>query len=276
MKLFTKTYVNDLEWLKLAIKTVGKFCKEEVVWTIVIEDPDLPQLSDMAIDSYLNGSKGDGQLIKFHFHGINNLWPEASQIESGYLRQQWVKLNAHKVMGNGFFLNWDSDVIAVRPFSFENFKGRSGRPIQWFGDYNHMIVTAGNPADVTAYKLRRDLAGKIFEWPISFEWMRCMPAPLFGEILSHGSTTHYWNRMFEAIKSSPEAFSEFNFIGEFAHQFFPDAFEWRNVENSGPTWADSNVDWTGEIPKYRDDAIVIQGWSWGGIPDSLRKWVDAQ
>lgn len=277
MRLFSKTYINDFEWLKLAIKTVWHFSKEEVKWTFVIEDENLEQLRDLVLKTPSDGSKGFGVgSIQFSFHGLNELWPEAKQISQGYLRQQWIKMNAHRVMGNDFFMNWDSDVIAVRPFIIDYFKGRSGRPIHWFTDYNHMIMTERDPTAVTAYQSRRALAGKIYGWPISFEWMRCMPMPGFGEILRCGAGTQYWSHMFELCKSATPGFSEFNFIGEYAHKFFPDAFEWRNAENSGPTWSTGYITKSEDLPiEFQSHGIVCQGWSYGGIPPNLKKWVDA-
>lgn len=268
MKLFTKTFIGDLPWLQLAVKTVCKFAICEIEWVMCIEDEHLANL---------NAAVGDmpSHNVKCYKMGINEKWPEAMQIQQGYLRQQWVKMNAHKVMGNALFYNWDSDVIAVRPFSLENFIGKSGRPIHWFTDYNHLIITERDMTAVTAYQARRGLASQIFHWPISFEWMRCMPMPGFGEILRCGAQTGYWSRMFEMCKTATPGFSEFNFIGEFAHKFFPDAFEWRNAENSGPTWSTGYVQKDADTLEFQEHGVVCQGWSHGGIPPALKKWVDA-
>lgn len=277
MKLFTKTYRGDLEWLKLAIKTVDRFCQQPLEWTMVVEDEDLFELRQFIFGKFWEKSRELGpKARKFSIYGIKDYWPEAVQISNGYLRQQWIKMNAHKVMGNDFFLNWDSDVIAVRDFSEADFRGKSGRPIHWFTDYNHLITTEKDPTALTAYQARRALAGVIYGWPIPFEWMRCMPMPCFGEILRCGSGTPYWNQMFEMCEKQTPGFSEFNFIGEFANKFFPDAFEWRNAENSGPTWSTGYVQKDAETLVFQEHGIVSQGWSYGGIPDVLKKWVDAQ
>ena len=276
MKLFTKTYIKDLEWVNLAIRTVGLFCKQEVSWTIVIEDANLSQLKDGAMMAASKGREGSGPgSMQFDFRGIQEMWPESMTIPNGYLRQQWIKMNAHKVMGNDFFMNWDSDVIAVRKFSELDFRGKSGRPIHWFSDYNHMIINEPEQTALAAYHARRALAGRIYGWPISFEWMRCMPMPCFGEILRCGAETPYWAKMFELCKAATPGFSEFNFMGEFAHKFFPDAFEWRNAEISGPTWSTGYVLKDAETLEFQPHGIVSQGWSYGGIPDVLRKWMDS-
>lgn len=269
IRLFSKTYINDFEWLKLAIKTVDKFCQEEVEWTLAVEGENLNQLNEIVSGLKCPASR------RFVIVAVEHSWLDAMQIQNGYLRQQWVKMNAHTVMGNDFFLNWDSDVIAVREFKLSDFKGKSGRPIHWFTDYNHLIMTEKDATAVTAYQARRALAGKIYGWPVSFEWMRCMPMPGFGEILRCGAATPYWATMFSMCKNGIDGFSEFNFIGEFAHKFFPDAFEWRNAENSGPTWSTGYVQKDAETLEFQSHGIVSQGWSYGGIPDVLRKWVDA-
>lgn len=269
IRLFTKTYIKDLGWLQLAVKTVGLFAKQDIQWHICIEDQHLPELK-RAISSLPKSPFA----MAVSLNGIQAHWPEAMSIPQGYLRQQWIKMNAHKVMGNDFFLNWDSDVIAVRPFLESDFLGKSGRPIMWFTDYNHLIMTEKDQTAVTAYNSRRALAGKIFGWPISFEWMRCMPIPCFGEILRCGAITSYWNNMFEMCKAGTPGFSEFNFIGEFSHKFFPDAFDWRNAEKDGPTWSTGYVQKDADTLEFQPHGIVSQGWSYGGIPDVLRKWVE--
>jgi hypothetical protein len=267
LKLFTKTWVNDYPWLKLAMKSVLKLSKDVVDWTIIGDEGSRTDL-EAVVHQAVQESKG---VLKYRIIEVPELWPEATHIGNGYLSQQWVKMTAHKAIPQGYFLNWDSDVIATKKFSSQDFIGKSGRPVYWFSQFNALMTGADKPA----HEQRMQMMREVLQLPlISFEWMRCMPIWLNGQILSHASGQPEWNRAFEMMKRGDHRISEFNIIGQFCHLYYPDAFEWKNAENAGPTWAGGYVEGGRGSGSFQEHAIVAQGWSWGGIPKPISEFVN--
>lgn len=260
MRLFTKTCRKDYKYLRIALISVVRFCREAMEWTIVCDQGESEELKKIIADQF--GGKTNS--VSFKFAEIQDHWPDAAELGDGYVQQQWVKMTAHRIMGMEYFLNWDSDVAATKDFWESDFCGKSRRPILWFTPFND--ITIGEHVEV--HQMRRHFMMNVFELrEISFEWMRCMPIWMNGEILRVGETRSEWNRTRILLRAKQYAgMSEFNIIGQFSNMFFPDAYEWRNTQNSGPTWAG---------PLNSEDAIVYQGWSWGDIPEDLKRWVDS-
>lgn len=269
LKLFTKSYVNDFGWLKLAIKSVIKLCKEPVEWAIVVEDGESKTFKpflEQAIQECGN------KPIVIGVTEVSQAFPEAKAIQSGYLRQQWVKMNAHKVMGGDLFWNWDSDVIAIRPFDSNTFKNAHGKPIYWFSQINHLM--AGG-ADQAAHEGRRHLTEICLDYHhVCFEFMRCMPVPLVGSILAHVSDKAEWEKAYKILVSGDQRFSEFNVMGQYFHLYFPEVFDWRNAENNAPTWSGGYVEGGVGSGAFQEHAIIAQCWSWGGIPAHITEFVN--
>lgn len=264
MRYFSKTWLNDYAWLKLAMKSVLKLSTEAVDWTVVGDRGSRNDIEKI-IGQAVQESKS---VMRYKIVEVPELWPEAMSISNGYLQQQWIKMNAHMIMGDDLFWSWDSDVIAVRPFSSKNFIGPSGKPIHWFSQFNSLM----SGGDRGAHENRIAMMKEVFRMDhISFEWMRCMPIPLFGQILRNGSSRPEWSKSFEMMRVGDHRFSEFNVIGQFSHLFFPDAYEWRNAEASGPTWAGG---WDQNGNCFQAHAFVSQGFSWNGIPPHIQQFVD--
>lgn len=258
IKLFVKTWQNDFQWLKQAMISVQKTCKEDVFLGIVVDDGTMSLFGDVIVQvAQESGRKVDARVIE-----TSKVWPEAMQIKSGYLRQQWIKMNSHKVMGDGVFWIWDSDLIAQRPFSSADFCGFGDKPIYWFTQFNAMM----GGSDDNAHRVRMQMLKDIYGVPdVPFEWMRCIPIPQIGGILKHAAGTSYWAKAFSMLVSGDERFSEFNVIGQFNHQYFPDAFDWRNTHNyPGKTFSG---------PMGDRNFIVSQGFSWSGIPQGVSDFV---
>lgn len=267
MKLFSKSYRKDFEWLKLAIRSVAKLCKEPVEWGIVVEDGESKELSEILKNL-------PAAPLTIGVNEISQVFPEAMAIQSGYMRQQWIKMNAHKIMGGGLFWNWDSDVIAVKPFDSKIFCNPQGKPVHFFTQLNHLIMTETDPTAIEAHKGRRHITEICLDYHhVCFEFMRCMPAPLIGEILSHASTQREWERAYAVMKSGDHRLSEFNIIGQYCHLYYPDAFEWKNASNH-ETWSGGYV-LEGDKIVYQSHAYVAQCWSWGNMPNEVIKFVDA-
>lgn len=276
LTLFTKTYKNDYPWLKLAIKSVLKLSTEAVDWTIVGDAGSRGELEAVVLQA-VQESKG---ALKYRLVDVPEHWPEALAIGNGYLAQQWVKMNAHRVMDQDLFWNWDSDVIATKPFSSKTFLGTSGKPIYWISQFNSLM----GGADQGAHEGRIDLLKTIFGLnsiprdyigsQVNFEYMRCMPIPLYGGLLRQCSELAEWKRSFDVLKSGDHRFSEFNVIGRAFHMLFPEAFEWKNPESQGPSWSGGYVEGGVGSGQFQEHAFISQCWSWGSVPPHIQKFVD--
>lgn len=258
LRLFVKTYPNDFQWLKQAMISVQKMSKEPVEWGICTDDGTSGEL-EKVLEQVESESK---RTLNRKVYRVSELWPEAMMIQNGYLRQQWIKMNSHMLMGDDRFWIWDSDLIAQKPFSSEDLCGFGGKPIYWFSQYNSLM----GGGDDNAHRARMSMIKEIYGLPdVAFEWMRCIPIPQIGGILRHGSGTDYWRKSFKMLCASDGRFSEFNVIGQFCHLYFPDAFDWRNTHNyPGKTFSGSLGD---------KNFIVSQGYSWSGCSQDVANFV---
>lgn len=242
MKLFTKSWAGDFQWLYLAIDTVKKHAKEKVFWTVVVDHGQMASLKLPEADN-----------IIFQVCEAQQHWADCSELAGGgYIAQQWIKMNAHRVMGDGYFLNWDSDVMALRDFTSKDFMNPAGKPILWFTPFNDII--AGG--DAAVHQARQSYIRSVFQLQEApFEWMRCMPIWMNGTILRVGSERKEWAIVKEMLrKNEVGGLSEFNLIGQLSNLYFPDAYDYKNTQTSEPTWAG---------PLDSKTAIVSQLWSWG-------------
>lgn len=257
LRLFVKTWANDFQWLKQAMISVQKTCKDDVHWGICVDDGTSKEFDKVI------AQVGQESCVKSTLRiEVSELWPEAMKIPNGYLRQQWIKMNSHRVMGDDVFWIWDSDLIAMRPFSKADFCGFGDKPIYWFTQFNAMM----GGGDDNVHRIRQQMIKDIYGVPdVPFEWMRCIPIPQIGGILRHASGTSYWNVAYNMLVANDQRFSEFNVIGQFCHQYFPDAFDWRNTHNyPGKTFSG---------PMGDKNFIVSQGFSWGGMPQNVSDFV---
>lgn len=245
------------------MKSVAKLCRDTFHWTIVV-DPGEKQEVLKVIAQTMQECKSSFQ---FDVYECQNFWPEVTGV-NGYYAQQWIKMNAHMVMGDGVFFNWDSDVIAVKPFTEKDFYGKSGRPIFWISQFNHLLQTS----DQGVHRARIDVMKDVMKIDqVSFEYMRCMPIPMNGQILRCGSQRQEWSNALNSIKNTRGGFSEFNIIGMFSHIYFPDAYEWRNADTQGPAWA---CGWDQNGNCFQEHGLVSQRYSWGGIEKHIEDWVN--
>jgi hypothetical protein len=258
LKLFIKTWVNDWQWVKQAMISVNKTCRDEVHWNICIDDGTAEEFAKVCIQVTQESPKKNNILVK----EVSTLWPDAMKIKEGYLRQQWIKMNANRMMGDHIFWIWDSDLIAQKVFQMHDFCGFGGKPIYWFSQYNSIL----GGSDDNAHRSRIQMIKDIYGVPdVPFEWMRCIPIPQIGGILRHASETSYWKKAFDMLVAGDARFSEFNVIGQFCHQYFPDAFDWRNTHNyPGKTFSG---------PLGDKNFFVSQGYSWNGMPESVSEFV---
>lgn len=269
LRLFTKSYIRDFEWLELAFKSVLHYCKEPIEWFVVVDDPDADKCQEI-INTCMEWC-GQRKDVTFWVHGVNEKWPDTAEM-TGYYRQQGIKMTINRIT-DGLVWNWDSDVIAQRPFTHKDFLGKSERPIYFFSHFNELMKSGG--PDNAAHEARRALLKSIFqmEW-CHFEFMRCQPLPIFTEVLVHGERSEVWKRAFQLLKESNPAISEFNIIGQFAHLLFPDAFEWVNAETAKETFSGGYKEGGTGSGGFDGIHLVSQGWSWGGLPENVKNWVN--
>ena len=264
MKLFTKSWKNDYPWLKLALKSASKLCRDPIHWTIVVDQGEKTGVQKV-ISQAMQEAKTSFDYVVYE---LQEFWPEVNGI-NGYYAQQWIKMNAHMVMGDGIFFNWDSDVIAVRPFSEKDFYGKSERPIFWISQFNHLLQHGNHEV----HRARINVMREVCSVPeVGFEYMRCMPIPMNGAILRSASSRQEWSKSLNAIKNTRGGFSEFNIIGLFSHLYFPDAYEWRNADTQGPAWAGG---WDQNGNCFQEHALISQRYSWGGMEKHIEDFVNA-
>lgn len=277
IRLFSKTWVNDYPWLKLAIKSVLKLSTEVVDWTIVGDAGSKHDIEAVVLQG-VQESKG---ALRYKIVDVPEHWPEALAIGNGYLAQQWVKMNAHRVMGDDLFWNWDSDVIATKPFSSKTFLGGSGKPVYWISQFNSIMNGADRPAHESRIELLKTIFGlnsipkDYMGSEVTFEYMRCMPIPLYGGLLRQCAERAEWKRSFDILKSGDHRFSEFNVIGRAFHVLFPEAFEWRNAEAQAPTWSGGYVEGGVGSGCFQEHAYVTQFWSWSGVTKQAEDFVNS-
>lgn len=260
MNLFTKTYSKDAGWLELAIISVMRNTQTEIDWTIVCDRGERG-LFERIISETQRFIPAGGPNVRINSLEIQDKWPDASPMGSGYIQQQWVKMTAHRVMGSDYFLNWDSDVVALRPFSDASFKNISGKPILWFTPFNDLIIGG----DAPIHRSRQGYIKNIFQLPEApFEWMRCMPIWINGEILRVAEARTEWTRAAIMMRSNQvDGLSEFNLIGQMSNMLFPDAYDYRNTIGQET--------WSGPLNGERN--IVHQSWSWGQDTSQVREIV---
>lgn len=257
--LFCKTWLNDYAWLKQALISVGKTCLEDVHWTIVCDDGE-KYACRLVIDQ---AQQELGEPILHSLIETSEFWPESMKIQQGYLRQQWIKMAAHRVMGKDWFIFWDSDTIAKRAWNRTDVFGLNGKPIYWMSTLSSM--RGSDESANHAIQQRVNIVKEIFSLPsLNFEWMRCMPIVMWGDILFHGEQSAYWKTSYEMMVRLDNRMSEFNVMGQFASMYFLDAFEWRNTQNFHNTFG-------GPLEDHR--SFVTQSWSWGGCSQQIVDYV---
>lgn len=276
LRLFSKTYPKDYPWLKLAIKSIIKLSTEPVEWSIVGDSGSRAEVESVVLQA-VQETRG---ALRYHIAEITDHWPECNGMH-GYLSQQWVKMNSHKMMGDGLYWNWDCDVIATKPISSQSFLGKSGKPIYWISQFNSIMNGADAPAHMGRIALIKEIfgmnsiPGNYMRSEIPFEYMRTMPVPIYGNILKICAERVEWHRSLQVLQSGDHRFSEFNVMGQAFHTLFPEAFEWHNCEAEGGSWGGGYVEGGVGSGCFQEHAIISQCWSYGGIPPHIQNFVDA-
>lgn len=160
---------------------------------------------------------------------------------NGYIQQQIIKLRAHYYTQQEKILYIDSDTVFTRPCSIEDFE-TDGKLEMFMRPYH--------------------LAGKAICWQAptrkyvgfkpTHEYMCRFPICHYRQTLVDIEARYPW-LIEHLMVLEDRAFSEFNFMGAFAHRMCTERYEWVDV-----------TEYTVE-PAY-----VKQNWSWGGISPEIR------
>lgn len=226
--IFIRSYARDFPWLAYCLKSINKFCSGFGNIIVVV-----PEQDRKAIEGF--------NLTREKVFYVKETGKDS------YLFQQAAKVHADLYSQADYVLYTDSDTcfnVPTTPASF------------FFDDKPVMLITPYH--ELGKAVPWKPITEKALQFECPFETMRRLPwiypralLPLFREYMQkiHGKPVE------EYIMEQPHhAFSEFNAMGSFAHQFHPDAFHYieTNKQALPPT-------------------VLKQNWSWGGITPEIRK-----
>ena len=234
--LFLRSYSKDAEWAVYALRSIHKFVTGIRGIVVVVPVNDYEKFKSLNLTKeMLCSSQFDDR--------------------DGYMDQMHDKLLAPVYTDADTILFWDSDVIAVRPFSPTDLIV-DGKPRWLITPYSKLVNSDGTPAVPW-----RPITEKAIGCPVEFEAMRSHPLMATAEALlafrqfmenKHGMS------LGEYIARQPSRqFSEWNALGMWAYHYAPQFFSFWNTEEKG-------------VPQ----PFVRQGWSWGGVTDDERKQME--
>lgn len=198
--ILIRTYARDGKWLRYCLRGLRKFARG--FREIVVVSPDNIEGVDFAGARFMN-------------------CPALAPAD--YIGQQITKTNADKYCHGDYILHMDSDCIAQNEFAADDFT-RDGQPYLLFRKW----------ADVGDAQCWREPTKQAIGAEPCFEFMAAMP------IIYHRSTHELFRAHVAALHGKPcddyiaaqERFSEFNALGNYAHQHTPDAY--RFIRATGP------------------------------------------
>ncbi len=234
--IFLRTYAADLEWVLRSLRSLDKFVTG--IKDIIICVP----ANDYALFKNLNLTREILVSSKFEDH-------------EGYMDQMRDKLLAFLHTDSDTILFWDSDVIAVRPFSPTDLL-IDGKPRWLITPYSKLINSDGTPAVPW-----RPITERAIGCSVEYETMRSHPLMATTESLfefrnfmenKHGTSLQ------EYIARQPyRQFSEWNALGAWAYYYAPEYFSWWNTEEKG-------------VP----EPFVKQYWSYSGLTEDERRQIE--
>lgn len=231
--IFLRSYAADLRWVPYALRSIHKFVSgiDEIILCIPQEDVSLFRTLNLTREL---------------------LVPSQPSTEDGYLDQQASKLIADLFTRSTHILFWDSDLLAIRPFSPADLTV-DGKPRCLMTPYSKLVNPDGSPA--TPWQ---PIVEKALCHGVTFEYMRSHPFLVPREALvglrQHMEAMHGCSMMEYLSRQPHHAFSEFNVLMAWAHWKRPDLFSWWNTEEKG-------------VPT----PFVKQYWSYSRLTDEERQ-----
>lgn len=206
--IFIRTYAKDREWLSYCLRSLEVHAKgfREIIVAV-------PNADKSAFDG-------------FDFRNAVRV-PVNDPDCPPYVAQQVCKLEADLHCDADFIMFLDSDCVAYRDFTPEEFFSFSGtpKPIQLIRHW------AGLGKDAVRW---RDATKQLVGFEPTFEHMATLPLVydrhtlrLFRDYLAETHKKILW----EYVKHPhTHSMSEFNGLGAFAHRFTPQLYDWRTAD----------------------------------------------
>lgn len=237
--IFIRSYAADLPWIPYALRSIQKFVKG--VDGIIISVPE----EDILAFSRFNLTKE--RVVRSAIK---------TDAMDPYLGQQADKLMADFYTGSDYILYWDSDVVAIRPFSPSDLM-IDGKPRCLMTPFDKLVNEDGSQATPWQPIVEKALGNPKDLYRVTFEYMRCHPflvprAALQG-LRDYFSAFHDCSVTEYISKQPGRGFSEFNVLMAWAHWQRPDLFTFVDTEKNG-------------VP----DPYVRQFWSYSGLTNEER------
>lgn len=230
--IVTVSYDKDLEWLKYSYKSIQKFCKEYHSYHVILDDHENDCVNCMQFCKDNN--------IKFHID------TNAKNIQSGYVRQQYMKLMADVYVPDDCDLicHVDSDSI------FHDFHD----PSIYFCKESNKPAMLMTPYSAFGGMLDHWLksTSDFMQETVEYEFMRRMPLIypkwLFFELRNWVLDKHKVS-LLDYLKGL-DTFSEYNALGAYCYKYHRNFYK----------WVDTTKDSFINLP-------FLQSWSHGSISE---------
>lgn len=217
--IFIKTYSKDIQWLAHCLRSITYHCRGFRRVVLVVPENEAKLYDRFSV----------GKLVAAREHGI------------GYLWQQVCKLQADKYCEDAeAVLYVDSDCVFVRECTPESFC-QNDKPIVYMTPWDR----------VGAARCWKEPTEKAMKETVNWEYMRRLPCLFFTRTLRDAAEWFVQNHpkpINEYVVSQPgRHFSEFNFLGAWAHRHHPELYQFVNTEEvtMPPVFAKQFRSWDG-------------------------------
>jgi hypothetical protein len=234
--IFIKSWPNDYAFLSYCLKSVHKFAtgfQETVV--LIPDNSDLPLTQERLVKVHEPPSNGQ-------MHG------------TGYVTQQYLKMNADKHCNSDYVCHMDSDCVFTRPVTPDDLMV-DGKPLWLMTPFVDILPTDKNlPAHFESIKAFSGISPE-------FEMMRrhsqVIPKWAYGCFRDYVQERHGMSFEKWALAQPFRGVTEFNFIGQFLLREFPNFIHFHDTRFGVP------------------ESFVKQWWSWNGLTPEIRAEIEA-
>ncbi len=219
--IFIRTYDGDNEWLYFCLRSLTKYCRGYSFLAIVYQPGSVATKKQVKRWRSEKGDRYFDDGCREYDDADATGWEHLGH--DGYLHQQVSKMRADTFVPpeTDFICHVDSDCTFLEPHTPEIYF-HDGKPIMLRTPYRIL------PDDVPWQAPTSTAIGE----PVEFEYMRRFPIvyPVKLYSLARDSIMIRHNRTLSEFVASVGAFSEFNYMGAFAHLFMKDSFHWIDTE----------------------------------------------